>query len=44
MAAVWTSGEEVVRTYTGVSADVHFQAVVLAEGFVTVGTLVRTLT
>lgn len=31
-------------TYAGVCADVHFQAVVFAERFVTVGTLVGTLT
>lgn len=32
------------ETYSSVRADVHLQAVVLAEGFVAVGTLVRTLT
>lgn len=32
------------NTYTSVCADVHFQAIVLAERFVTVGALVRTFT
>lgn len=32
------------QTYPSVGADVHFQAVVLAERFVAVGALVRTLT
>lgn len=35
---------EVENTYTSVCADVHFQAIVFAECFVTVGTLVGTLT
>lgn len=32
------------KTYTSVCADVHLQAIVLAECFVTVGALVWTLT
>lgn len=35
---------EVEDTYTSVCADVHFQAIIFAECFVTVGTLVGTFT
>lgn len=35
---------EAEATYARVRADVHFQAVVFAERFVTVGALVGTLT